>query len=73
MEDFIQVKESHHLSLKELRNLARELDSLINEYMFSEKISILRTIRTKTSALGHEGKNFRAVSLAYEKAVKGQQ
>lgn len=57
-------------SLNELRGKAAELVGVANSYENTKRKSILRTIRTISSALGHAGKTFRTVSMAYEKSLK---
>lgn len=54
-------------SLQELKEKSSELVSTIVAYENSKKKTILRTIRTLSTAVGHAGKTFRAVSVAYEK------
>lgn len=57
-------------SLHALRDKAVELVGAANSYENTKRKSILRTIRTISTALGHAGKNFRIVSMAYEKSQK---
>lgn len=57
-------------SLQELKEKSSELVSAIVAYENTEKKSVLRTIRTLSTAVGHAGKNFRAVSVAFEKEDK---
>lgn len=67
MED---IKQQMIESLRDLREKATELVGVITSYENSQKKTVLRTIRTLTSALGHAGKDFRAVSVEYEKSIK---
>ena len=57
-------------SLHELRDKAVELVGAANSYENTKRKSILRTIRTISTALGHAGKTFRTVSMVYEKSQK---
>lgn len=57
-------------SLHALRDKAVELVGAANSYENTKRKSILRTIRTISTALGHAGKDFRTVSMAYEKSQK---
>ena len=57
-------------SLHELRDKAVELVGAANSYENTKRKTVLRTIRTLSSAVGNAGKNFRAVSMAYEKSQK---
>lgn len=57
-------------SLHALRDKAVELVGVANSYENTKRKSILRTIRTISTALGHAGKTFRTVSMAYEKSQK---
>lgn len=57
-------------SLQELKEKSTEIVNAIVAYETGRHKSVLRTIRTLSSAVGHAGKAFRAVSIAYEKAQK---
>lgn len=57
-------------SLHSLREKLKELSDAIDLYENTKRVTTLRTIRTLSSAVGHISKNFRAVSIAYEKNQK---